>query len=136
MGFSYAWNTTRECHPTTHVRALYINDLPDNIISDIFFFANDTKVLNRIECAGDAQHLPDLNKLGEWSKKWLLRFYPDKCKVLDIDLRGCYDYQLENVRLDHPNEGENLEVYIEFFFLFDTHIGNKVNKVNNILGAI
>ena len=61
---------------------LYVNDLPSNIKSNIFMFADDTKVFRTIETSIDQQTLQDdLNQLTQWSRKWLLKFHPDKCKL-------------------------------------------------------
>ena len=56
---------------------ILINDLDDNITSNVLKFADDTKVLRRVSNDGDKQHLQnDLNKLVKWSEKWqmLLNF--------------------------------------------------------------
>ena len=43
---------------------IYINDLDDNITSNVLKFADDTKVFIRVNTYGDKQHLQnDLNKL-------------------------------------------------------------------------
>jgi len=48
-------------------------------------FADDTKIWTAISNADDAESLQqDLNGLGEWSDKWLLKFNPAKCKVMHI----------------------------------------------------
>ena len=42
---------------------IYINDLDDNITSNILKFVDDTKVFRRVNYDGDKQHLQnDLNK--------------------------------------------------------------------------
>ena len=52
---------------------LYINDLPDNMISEVFMFADDTKVFREIRSNEDIQTLQkDLNNLQGWPNKWLL----------------------------------------------------------------
>ena len=58
----------------------YINDLPENIISNVHIFADDTKVFKMIS-SPDVQHTlqDDLDYLTSWSSQWLLRFHPDKC---------------------------------------------------------
>jgi len=48
-------------------------------------FADDTKIWRVISKAEDNDNLQqDLNKLAKWSNKWLLRFNPEKCKVIHI----------------------------------------------------
>ena len=64
---------------------LYINDLPDKLESSSLMFADDTKIFKAINSENDIQALQrDLIKLEEWSSIWLLKFHPDKCKVLTI----------------------------------------------------
>ncbi len=117
----------------------YINDLPDDITSDIYIFADDTKLFNRINHPSDALDLQhNLDRLSEWCDKWLLTLHPDKCKVLDIGLRQreSYTYKINNVTLDHPDEEKDLGVFIDKKLNFNRHMGVKINKANNILGAI
>jgi hypothetical protein len=46
-------------------------------------FADDTKVFKDINDIEDNKILQnDIQELENWSDKWLLRFHPDKCKVL------------------------------------------------------
>ena len=62
---------------------LYINDLPSNILSDVYMFADDTKIFNIIKSPEDQEILQkDLGSLSVWSDKWLLKFHPEKCKVM------------------------------------------------------
>ena len=71
----------------TLVFLLYINDLPDIIMSNIYMYADDTKlyIYRKIKSPEDLQILQnDLTKLCIWSKKWLLKFHPNKCSCLSI----------------------------------------------------
>jgi len=48
-------------------------------------FADDTKiwrVMSKVKDSDDQQQ--DLEKLARWSDTWLLRFNPEKCKVMHI----------------------------------------------------
>ena len=59
---------------------LYINDLPDNIDSSVYRYANDTKLYREIREPRDHEILQeDLNKLSDWSDLWLLKFHSEKC---------------------------------------------------------
>jgi len=68
---------------------LFINDLPLNVESDVYMFADDTKLYREIANQSDIEIVQnDINNLIKWSEKWLLRFHPDKCKVLSITGKG------------------------------------------------
>ena len=70
LEISFEWGTTRIS--IGHLLFLiYINDLDDNITSNILKFVDDTKVFRCAKNDGDKQHLPnDLDKLVKWSEKW------------------------------------------------------------------
>ena len=62
---------------------IYINDLDDNITSNILKFADDKKVFRKVNNDGDKQHLQnDLDKLVKWSEKWQMLLNFGKCKYL------------------------------------------------------
>ena len=64
---------------------IFVNDLPLWIVNSIKMFADDTKMWKVISKAEDSDQLQqDLCKLANWSDKWLLRFNPEKCKVVHI----------------------------------------------------
>ena len=77
---------------------LYINDLPENIVSNVYIFADDTKVFKTINSPNDQHTLQNnLNYLTSWSSKWLLRFHPDKCNLMHIGktIQQGYAYNLK-----------------------------------------
>ena len=118
---------------------IYINDLPENILSDIYLFADDTKIFTEVTDPTKSEQLQhDLNRLQDWSDTWLLKFHPDKCKVLDLCIRDRQqnDYYLENTKLEHSECEKDLGVHIDNKLKFVNHIGEKVNRANNVLGAI
>ena len=45
----------------------------------------DTKIFNIIKSPEDQEILQnDLDSLSVWSDKWLLKFHPEKCKVMHL----------------------------------------------------
>ena len=61
----------------------YINDLDDNITSNVPKFADDTTFFRKVKNNGDKQHLQtDLDKLVKWSEKWQMLFNLWKYKCI------------------------------------------------------
>ena len=143
-GYSSSWAPVTSGIPQGSVLGpllfiIYINDLPKNITSEIYLFADDTKLFRNVKTDGEANILQeDLHKLEQWSDKWLLHFHPQKCKVLDIGnrVREQNEYYMGEHKLDHITEEKDLGVIIDNKLKFDSHINNKIDKANNILGAI
>ena len=64
--------------------------MPDHVDSEAYFFADDTKVYKEIKTQTDTTSLQkDLDNLQEWSDKWLLKFHPNKCKVMTVSNKRC-----------------------------------------------
>ena len=65
---------------------VFINDLPDQVNSEIFSFADDTKIFRNIKCPDDQKILQDdINTMLQWADKWQLEFDPDKCVSMAIN---------------------------------------------------
>jgi hypothetical protein len=122
---------------------VFINDLPDCVDSDVFMFA-DTKLYRTVAHQSDIQTVQnDINHLFNWSEKWLLRFHPDKCKVLPITSK--HSSNRENERYQMPmyegsittlvtvNCEKDVGVNIDSNLKFHQHIQTKVNKANQTI---
>ena len=80
---------------------LYINDLPENIVSNVYMFADDTKVFKTMTSPNDQHTLQnDLDCLTSWSSKLLLRFHPDKCNLMHVGKTIQQDYAY-NLKIDN-----------------------------------
>jgi len=80
-------------------------------------FADDTKIWAKITVLEDAGSLQeDLNRLVQWSEKWLLKFNPDKCKVMHIghDLSTGYTMKEGDkiIELTSTEEENDIGVFI------------------------
>ena len=51
----------------------------------------------------------DLDRLQTWSDKWLLKFHPDKCKVLRVNkkIEEPLDFSLSPNNIKTPSCGSN-----------------------------
>ena len=120
---------------------VYINDLLDDITSDGFMFADDTKIFRQISSVNDSRHLQsDITKLENWSNKWLLQFHPDKCHILTLgkfeNIKHTHRYTICNKEMEHVSEEKDLGVIIDSDLSFDEHISKKVRITNAIVGLI
>ena len=64
---------------------IYINDIAENIKSNIRLFADDCVVYRQIDSTPDHVILQeDLNNLFDWSNTWQMKFNVDKCVIMNI----------------------------------------------------
>ena len=120
---------------------LYINDLPDEISSEAYLYADDTKIFRQIMKREDAILLQsDIHQLELWSKKWLLQFHPKKCTILTLgkfnNIRYTHRYNLNDCELEHVFMQKDLGVIIDFDLKFEEHISAKVKVANAMVGLI
>ena len=120
---------------------IYINDLLDILSSDGFLFADDTKILREILRKEDSLALQsDINKLEEWTKKWLLKFNTSKCHVLTLgkleNIRYVYRYSIAGEELEHVFSEKDLGVIIDSDLTFEEHITTKIKKANQMMGLV
>lgn len=104
----------------------YINDIPHGLDATIRLFADDTiaylTVANNSDCATLQK---DLDRLGQWEKKWKMAFHPDKCQVICISRKKNpihYDYRLHNQSLQHVESAKYLGVTINQSLDWGEHI--------------
>ena len=117
---------------------IYINDIPNAVKCLIQLFADDTKIFNPVSNSEEHQSLQkDLDELKLWSNKWQLNFNASKCKVMHFGHNNPnFNYRMDGSMLENVNEEKDLGVTVDTGLTFDSHINQKVNKANKILGLI
>ena len=120
---------------------VYINDILENISSDGFLFADNTKIFRAITSRSDALHLQaDIDSLKRWSEKWGMEFNLDKCHVLTLgkfeNTKYTHRYNLGGNEIEHVFSEKDIGVTIDSELTFDEHISNKVNLANGIVGLV
>ena len=64
---------------------IYINDLPDELSSQVRLLADGTAVYLTIGGAEDDKLLQnDLDRLSVWEDRWDMEFTPSKCQVVRV----------------------------------------------------
>jgi hypothetical protein len=131
---------------------IFINDLPDDITSQVFLFADDTKLYRIGEIPTNEEHdelQQDLDRLQNWSDDWLLKFHPEKCKRMLISRRA-QDNRIRPLKLKSTDstgivtithivtsdKEKDLGLIIDNRLKFDSHINAIINKGNKTMGII
>jgi hypothetical protein len=81
--------------------------MPECLNASTYLFADDAKIYKETSCEDDVSGLhADLDQLQKWSDTWLLKFHPNKCKVMTVSNKT----KLENTSSYHlyNNEGKRL----------------------------
>ena len=135
--------------PTLFV--LYINDLPDSIQNNSIavMFADDTKLFARTDTPKDKEKLQeDLDCVCKWSSLWLLKFHPDKCKVLSLGYKldetpptfnmvtNSEDGSANQVKLEATPCEKDIGVHVDDNLSFKDHIYTKIKKASAVMGII
>ena len=64
---------------------IYINDLPDEVCSQVRLFADDTALYLTMESEDSGPTLQsDLDILSMWETRWGMEFNPSKCQVVHV----------------------------------------------------
>ena len=110
---------------------IYINDLTEVAILDMYLFADDTKLLQEVNNVQDAIQLQqDINAMENWCKDWLLKFHPGKCHVLTLgklqNIQHAHPYAIGDSILEHVTEEKDLGVTIDCDLTFEEHCLQKV----------
>ena len=117
---------------------IYINDLDDNITTNVLKFADDTKVFTKVNTDGDKKHLQnDLDKLVKWSEKCQILFNFGKCKCLHTG-HGNLDvnYKMGDNVLGTTVKEKDLGITISADMKVSEQCDIAASKDNLILGLI
>ena len=117
---------------------IFINDLPNSVSSTTYLFADDTKLYRNIKVEDDRTILQeDLDSLFDWSAQWLLKFHPDKCKVLKIrNKRKVVDnrsytmktYEGSVTSLEIVEGEKDIGVNVDSHLTFEKHMATQIYK--------
>ena len=118
----------------------YVADLPNHIKTSSLSCADDVKIFHRINSPDDITSLQaDLDRLSLWSKNWLLKLNPAKCKSITFTLRTSphlTSYVLDGHQLERCTRVRDLGVILDSKLTFADHVDCIASKANRMLGLL
>jgi len=121
----------------------FINDMPDKVECGIKIFADDTKAYAEVDNSDESRVRVQnsIDRLAEWTDKWLLKFNSDKCKVLHLGKDNpLHEYFIgngsERCKIDTSDVERDLGVMVDGGLSFETHINVTVKKASKISGLL
>ena len=112
-----------------------------DIESEIRLFADDCVCYREIKAKEDTLKLQrDIDRLGNWARKWGMRFQPVKCNMIQLTRKHLNkiqaSYTLEGAVLENVYNIKYLGVTITNDLKWNTHISNICTKANRTLGFL
>ena len=118
---------------------IFINDLLDQVKSDMYLFADDTKVFRRISTKEDEEILQkDINEMLKLADKWQLEFHHDKCVKMSINNKKCENrnYKMNDITLRNVKQEKDIGVIVDNQLKFEDYMYEKIKRTNNMMGLI
>ena len=119
---------------------IYINDLPDEVCSQVRLFADDTALYLTMESEDSGSTLQsDLDILSMWETRWDMEFNPSKCQVVHVtgSKRPVKrDYILHGQVLESVTCAKYLGVDISCSLTWNSHIDRITGSANRTLGFV
>ena len=145
-GSSSSWKEIKDGVPQGSILGpllflIFINDIVQNIASDIRLFADDTSLYNFLNYLNDnietIQH--DINNLSEWAKKWFVKFNEEKTKLMVISRKLAptdINLTMNNIPLSHTTTHKHLGLTLDNNGTWNQHISDIVQKANKKVGIM
>ena len=121
---------------------IYIDDIIKDIESEIFLFADDTSIVEKISdpVLSFNKINRDLSKLDQWSKEWLVNFNPTKTKYIvfskKVEKTDYPDLFIGGDKLTRVAKHKQLGVTFTEEMSLDEHIDDNCTEAMTRLAAL
>ena len=124
---------------------IYINDLPDEIISKIKIFADDSSLFSLIidQIRNSRELNSDMQKISEWAHQWKMSFNPDPSKqAVEVyftrKLKPPYPPEIyfNNSAITVQDHQKHLGLILDKKLTFEHHFNEKLLKANRGIGIL
>ena len=105
---------------------IFINDLPEQVNSECYLFADDTKIFREIKGSDDHTILQnDINTMLDWADEWQLQFHPNKCVSMSINTNHNEPHKMHTTELKQVKQEKDIGVIVDDQLKFESHILEK-----------
>ena len=124
---------------------IYINDLSDNLGSNVKPLVDDTSMFSIVrDPINTSRKLnDDLDKISLWANKWKMSFNPDPSKqtqevIFSRKINKVYHPPLlfNNSTVQQISSQKHLGIYLDEELTFKYHVNEKIRKANRGIGVI
>jgi len=117
---------------------IYVNDIPDEIKSNLNMFADDTKMMSVVNSEANIRGVEkDLEKLEEWTVRNRMKFNVGKCSVMHCGSKNeKHEYRLYGQEIRKSECEKDLGVLINADMKFKDQVSAAIKKANRTLGLI
>ena len=116
---------------------IFIDDLVECLKGCSKLFADDLKLIVNANNKTDTEL--DISALRSWELLWLLKFNPEKCKVLHLDFNDNphHQYTYNNVTLKQlDDKDKDLGLYPDSNLLWTDHIRKSISKAVGMIAWV
>ncbi len=122
---------------------IYINDLPDNLSSVTFLYADDTSLYVPVDPKNPINAVTNLHNdvtlLSDWSNKWKLDFKPSKSALVTFAKTGKRDYVdflLDHTPIPKYDSHKHLGFVLDNNLNFKDHVNHLVVKIQKLINPL
>ena len=123
---------------------IYINDLPNNLISKPKIFADDTSLFSVVidQLLSCEELNRDLARISEWARQWKMSFNPDPSKqAVEVYFSRRLPANVPAISFNNTDIKSNecqkhLGLTLDSKLSFNHHLDGKIKKANKGIGLI
>ena len=120
---------------------IFINDIEDNIESDINLFADDTALVEKYSDGIIVESLlnKDLERIACWSKQWLVDFNPNKTVFVNFSLKkvkSSIKLSFNGVQVVQSKEQKHLGIIFSEDMKWTKHVSYITNRAHTKIGLL
>ena len=124
---------------------IYINDLPNELKSNVKLFADDTSLFTIVKDENESANVlnNDLSLISKWAFNWKMLFNPDPTKpaqeVLFSRKKKTQNHptlSLNNIQVERASSQKHLGLILDEKLNFKQHIESAIAKINKGVAVI